>query len=115
MVASMQHSTIMDGVSDKLSSVNDKLGNMFDRSSSFSMNRGSSDRGIYSSESARSWGRSMSAEISTLTEKTAHKVMPMFRRQNTFPMDGGGIGSHDAKVPKAKVVSFDYQLMKDSE
>lgn len=88
------------------------------------------DRGIYSSH-VRSWGSTVSAEISSFTSQ---KVVPLFRRQNTCPSSsefdhqhhgnyrwadgissmGGACGSNNGGSSK-KHVSFDYQLMKDNE
>lgn len=101
---SVQKSAIVDNVSSGFSSVNDRLGAMLSRSKSDSY-----DRGIYSSGSMSSWGSNVSAEISTFTTK---KVVPFFRRSNSCPVVPGenGGGQHGAKV-----VSFDYQLMKDNE
>ena len=112
IVTSMQQSAIVGSVSSGLSSVNDKLGEIRRASvSTFSMN--SSERGIYSSESATSWGRTVSAEISTFATQ---KVKPMFRRSNTCPSGVVGIGGiGPSKVHDNKVVSFDYILMKDNE
>ncbi|KAL7547662.1 hypothetical protein ACHAWF_014783 [Thalassiosira exigua] len=97
----MQSSAILDGVGDRLS--------MLRRSkSSFSMTRNNEERGIYSSESMKSWGRGVSAEISTFTSE---KVVPFFRRSNTSPFPVGS----STKIHSTKEVSFDYQLMKDNE
>lgn len=109
IVTSMQQSAIVGGVADGLSSVNDRLGMIRRASTSIStINRNSSDRGIYSSQPKSSWGSSVSAEISSFTTQ---KVVPFFRRSNTFP--GGIVGQ--PKVHDSEVVSFDYQLMKDTE
>lgn len=103
---SMQHSAILTDVGNRLS-------NLRRSSSSFSMNSNSSDRGIYASESMRSWGSTVSAEISTFATQ---KVVPIFRRSNTDPMPSSSDGSgNHSSVRNAKEVSFDYQLMKDNE
>ena len=103
---SMQHSAILTDVGNRLS-------NLRRSSSSFSMNSNSSDRGIYASESMRSWGGTVSAEISTFATQ---KVVPIFRRSNTDPMPSSSDGSgNHSSVRNAKEVSFDYQLMKDNE
>mmetsp|Transcript_24298 Transcript_24298/g.50890 ORF Transcript_24298/g.50890 Transcript_24298/m.50890 type:complete len:210 (+) Transcript_24298:76-705(+) len=109
---SMQHSAIIGGVNDKLSSVNDKLGELYrSTNKNFSMaRRSNSDRGIYSSESAGSWGSTVSAEIRIATQN----VVPLFRMQNMSPRNIGIFGSQ-SKVHNEKEVSFDYQLMKDTE
>lgn len=95
--------------------VNDKLGNMLRRSSSPSASNLESDRGIYASQSARQWGSNVSAEISTFTTQ---KVVPFFKRQNTYPPTSGGYsgysGWHGSGSTKGDV-SFDYVLMKDNE
>lgn len=124
---SMRHSAIVDGVNDKLSNVNDKLssvngkiGSMLRRSHSDSAGAlyndtgSSSDRGIYSSQPAvgASWGRPVLAEISSFTTQ---KMAPLFRRQNSYPFVGNGNHSSHGNTKGTKEVSFDYQLMKDSE
>mmetsp|Transcript_25381 Transcript_25381/g.61024 ORF Transcript_25381/g.61024 Transcript_25381/m.61024 type:complete len:212 (-) Transcript_25381:226-861(-) len=115
IVHSMQNMAVMGGVSEKLSSVNGKIGSMLRRSSmgpNFPVTQNSSDRGIYSSESMRSWGSSVSAEISSFTTR---KVVPIFKRQNTYPYVGSENDSRKSNMKGANEVSFDYQLMKDNE
>jgi hypothetical protein len=112
---SLQQLVILDGVSGKLSMVNDRLGSMMRRSSSTFQNSASTclrDRGIYSSQSVRAWGSTVSAEISSFTSQ---KVVPLFRRQNTYPSAGNANHSSLGGVKGSKDVSFDYQLMKDNE
>lgn len=132
IVKSVQQHAILDSVSDKLVTVNDRLGSILllrsnsvghnnnninnsfkswsssSSSSSSVPNCGSTDRGIYSSQSMRSWGSTVSAEITTFASQ---KMVPLFRRQNTYPF-ATGEGNHGNKE---NVVSFDYQLMKDNE
>ena len=111
---SVQQLAIFDGVSGKLSMVNDKLGSMMRMSSSTFQNNASTglrDRGIYSSQSVRAWGSTVSAEISCFTSQ---KVVPLFRRQNTYPSLGNSHLSTGG-LKGSKDVSFDYQLMKDNE
>ena len=130
VIRTVQNTTIFDGVNSKLYGPNGRLAGVNDRiasvnskisemckstSNNFTVNRRHSDRGIYSAESTRSWGGKVSAEISTLTTK---KVMPIFRRQNTCPTEVNGYGRHSdgvGRTGKKEVVSFDYQLMNDTE
>jgi hypothetical protein len=127
IVQSVQQSAIVEGVSDTFVNVNDRLGSMLMRSKSTgacpsntdsatpyasspsNTNCNNIDRGIYSSQSMRSWGSTISAEINTFTSQ---KVVPLFKRQNTYPFSttAGGAGNQ-----KEHAVSFDYQLMKDNE
>lgn len=113
IVQSVQHNAIVEGVSDTLVNVNDRLGLLMRSKSTGSVattttnNHSNIDRGIYSSQSMRSWGSTVTAEISTFTSQ---KVVPLFQRQNTYPFATGGAGN-----PKEHNVSFDYQLMKDNE
>jgi hypothetical protein len=112
---SLQQLAILDGVSGKLSMVNDRLGSMMRRSSCTfhnSTSTGLRDRGIYSSQSVRAWGSTVSAEISSFTSQ---KMVPLFRRQNTYPSAGNANHSSLGETKGAKHVSFDYQLMKDNE
>jgi hypothetical protein len=112
---SVQQLAILDGVSGKLSMVNDKFGSMMRRSTCTFQNSTSTslrDRGIYSSQSVRAWGSTVSAEISSFTSQ---KVVPLFRRQNTYPSAGNMNHSFMGGTKVAKDVSFDYQLMKDNE
>jgi len=128
IVQSVQQSAIVEGVSDTFVNVNDRLGSMLMRSkptgachnninnatsyasSSSNTNYNNIDRGIYSSQSMRSWGSTVTAEISTFTSQ---KVVPLFKRHNTYPFStttAAGAGNQ-----KEHAVSFDYQLMKDNE
>ena len=127
----VQHSAIVDGVSDKLSSVNDKLGSVMRSGSaslsSFTSRAGGgetklyntscsdsgSDRGIYNTP-PRTWGSAVSA--SEVVNTSAQKVMKVFKRQNTYPVFGDGHAENtDNNMKGVKEVSFDYQLMKDNE
>ena len=130
----VQHSAIVDGVSDKLSSVNDKLGSVM-RSGTASLSSFTSrasgggetklyntscsdssgtDRGIYNTP-PRTWGSNVSA--SEVVNTSAQKVMNVFKRQNTYPVfgDGHAENTDSNNMKGAKEVSFDYQLMKDNE
>jgi len=130
----VQHSAIVDGVSDKLSSVNDKLGSVM-RSGTASLSSftsraagggetklyntscsdsgSGSDRGIYNTP-PRTWGSTVSA--SEVVNTSAQKVMKVFKRQNTYPVFGDGHAENtDSNMKGTKEVSFDYQLMKDNE
>lgn len=111
---SVQQLAIFDGVSDKLSMVNDKLGSMMRMSCCTFQNHTSSglrDRGIYSSQNVRAWGSTVSSEISCFASQ---KVVPLFRRQNTYPSSGNAHLSTGG-LKGSTEVSFDYQLMKDNE
>ena len=117
---SVQQLAIFDGVSGKLSMVNDKLGSMMRMPrlglGSFKFQNATStglrDRGIYSTQSVRAWGSTVSAEISCFTSQ---KVVQLFRRQNTYPSAGNVHNSATGGLKGPKDVSFDYQLMKDNE
>jgi len=102
------HTGITDSGNGGFSSVNDKLSRMYSRPRS-DFPKANSDRGIYSSRAMRSWGSTVSAEMSTFA---TIRVMPLFRRQNTDPAVSIGSlseGRNDNEI------SFDYQLMKDGE
>ncbi len=113
IVHSVQQNAIVEGVSDTFVNVNDRLGSMLlmrskstgATASSSSTTTTNTDRGIYSSQSMRSWGCTVTAEISTFTSQ---KVVPLFKRQNTYPFTMG-------TQKEQQLVSFDYQLMNDKE
>ena len=112
-------SRLAHSVQHSAQNVNDKLGNMLRRSSSPSASSLEGDRGIYASQSARQWGSNVSAEISTFATQ---KVVPLFKRQNTYPPTSGGYSGYSGwhqsgsgSTKGSKDVSFDYVLMKDNE
>ena len=118
IVQSVHQNAIVEGVSDTFANVNDRLGSMLwmrskstgataslSSSSSTTTATTNIDRGIYSSQSMRSWGCTVTAEISTFTSQ---KLVPLFQRQNTYPFTS-------SNQKEKQHVSFDYQLMKDNE
>ena len=90
-------------------------------STSLDVNRSSSERGIFTSQSD-AWGsiQNAGAEISTFTST---KVAPLFRRKSTTDahfagksyMPGFGSRSLSSSIGGKKEVSFDYQLFQDKE
>lgn len=104
---SVEHTVRAESVGGGFSSVNHKLSRMYGHSQSRSARpEDASDRGNHASRIRRSWGRTVSAEMSTFA---THRVRPLFRRQNTDPTVESDSLSEETEV------SFDYQLMIDGE
>ena len=129
----VHHLAIVDGVSDKLSSVNDKLGSVMRSGtaslSSFTSRAGGGDTKLYNTSCSDSGSsgrdsiyntpprtRGSTVSASEVVNTSAQKVMNVFKRQNTYPVFGNGHAENtDNNIKGAKDVSFDYQLMKDNE